>query len=816
MSFQAETRQLLNIVTNSLYTDRHVFLRELISNASDALEKARLHAASGGTLSAGGLSATPLAITVTTDAATRTLTVEDSGIGMSREELIDNLGTIARSGSRAFLARLREEGGGGGASPVPAAGSDDAGAGSAGSRIIGQFGVGFYSVFMVCDSVTVISRGAEPGAPAWRWTSSGDGDFEVSPVAEGDAAPARGTRVTLALKESAREFAGAAVKDVIVRYSSFLAFPIHLNGKLVNTVGAIWARSKADVTEAQYTEFYKFKSGDFEPPLYRLHFASDAPLALSALLFAGSTHEEKYGMGRVKPGVDLYSRRVLIQAGAPVLPDWLRFLHGVVDSEDVPLNIAREGMQDSALLRRLRAVLTRRVLRFLESEARRDPAVYARRFFSEFGTFLKEGAVSDASYAPEIARLLRFESSALPPGEMTSFDEYISRSPTGQTAIYYLVAPHRGLAEASPYMEAFRSASAAGGAPTEVLFLYAPLDDFVMNNLREFNGRKLVTAEMADLDPTKLAGEGGASAAQAPAVASTDGDASTTAAAAPSALTAEQVAELGEWLRTTLPGRVSKVRATTRLRSSPAVVTDHESAAVRRMMRLVEQSSGSRQDSEAVRQEAHMLPAQTLEVNAAHPVIVRLHALRNAAPAAAALIAEQVLDNALVAAGLVDDARVMLPRLNALLEMAIEAHGPAGASAGTGAGGDSAAAAAYRATAAATATRRHTSDKESSERASLAAMRAAVDESVTDPSAADGGEAATGARATVRAPKEGAPGDDGGVSTASAEASETPDTGVEEIDSLLNELAASAGSKAADGSARGAPASAGGRGRRKH
>jgi HSP90 family molecular chaperone len=768
-AFQTETKQLLNIVANSLYTDKHVFVRELVSNCSDALEKVRHRQVEGKPLEGPDV---PLGISIKTDETTHTLIIEDSGIGMGRQELMDNLGTIAKSGSKAYLQRLREEQAKAGpsSSSTPPAGSEDVG-----SKIIGQFGVGFYSSFMVCDEVAVYSHSAVPGSQTLRWSSNADGSYEIAPVAAGAEGSdlVRGTRVVIRLKDSCREFASpATIKDILIRYSSFLSYPITLNGKLVNTVGAIWTKSKSEVSEEQYTAFYKYKSGDFEPPLYRLHFASDAPIALKALLYVGATHEEKYGMGRLRPGVDLYSRRVLIEAGSRIMPDWLRFVHGVVDSEDIPLNISRESMQDSALMRRLSSVLTRRVLRFLEAEARRDPETYAKRFFGEFGNFLKEGAVSDATYAPEVARLLRFESSAMPAGSLTSFDEYVSRCSPGQDTIYFLVAPHRGIAEASPYMEAFRGAGGAEGG-VEVLFLYSPLDDFVMNNLREFNGRKLVTIETAELDASKLTGitkahlqkeaagaKGEAQGQGQEAGAATQdaaGDAAAAAAPLPP-LSDAQVTELGEWLRSALPGRISKVRATTRLRSSPAVVTDHESAAVRRMMRMVEQTAG--RDSEALRQETHMLPAQSLEVNPAHPVIVRLHGLRASAPRTALLVAEQMLDNALIAAGLVDDSRIMLPRLNALLELLVSTTS-AGAAPGSAAAAAAAEGAAegssYRSYDEVVA-RRYTSPREAEDRTTLDAMKKAVDETMTPEQLAAMQQAAARLDAEERAQQAGGAG----------------------------------------------------------
>lgn len=616
---------------------------------------------------------TQLQVRIDCDEAAGTITFVDTGIGMNRQELVDHLGTIARSGSKAFMQRLKEQ------SATSGSGSSDIGAG-----IIGQFGVGFYSAFMVADRIDVFTRSAAPGSGGLCWSSAGDGSYTIAP-AEGVA---RGSKIVVHLKDSCRDFARAAtVKDVLARYSSFLSYPLVLDGKQVNTVQAIWAQSKSSISEDQYTEFYKYKSGDFEAPLYRLHFQSDAPIELKALLFVGKSHEEKYGMGRLKPGVDLYSRKVLIQGGSPLLmPDWLRFVQGVVDSEDVPLNISRESMQDSALMRRLKSTLTRRVLRFIEGEARRDPDTYNKSFFPEFGTFLKEGAVTDTTHAGDIAKLLRFESSALPSGSLTSFDEYIARMPPGQSSIYYLVAPHRGIAEASPYLEAFRGkdASAERSQDVEVLFLFSPIDDFVMNNLREFGGRKLVTAEAAEVDPTKLRGAGEEAAAaagtepEAPKPSTTEGG--TPAAAAPAVkLTEAQVEALGAWLVASLPTKLAKVRSTGRLRNSPAVVTDHESAAVRRMMRLVEQTSGRDSAEGGVRSESHFLPKQTLEINPSHPVITGLAGLKDSNPPIALLVAEQVVDNALVAAGLVDDSRTMLPRLNALLESLVGAAANGGA-----------------------------------------------------------------------------------------------------------------------------------------
>ena len=703
-----------------------VYCRELVSNASDALEKLRHKQVAGEQFIE---PSKPLAIYITTNDKDNTITISDSGIGMDRNELMTNLGTIALSGSKQFMQKLRSEAEKTSTSTnsTPTATSP-----SATANIIGQFGVGFYSAFMVADKVTVYSQSAVPGATGYMWTSTGDGSYDIAAASD----VTRGSKIILQLKETCRDFSNAAtVKDILTRYSNFVNFPIYLNEKQANSVSAIWTQNKTEVTDEQYTEFYKYKSGDFEAPLYRLHFAADAPTSIKALLYVGTSHDEKYGMGRLKPGVDLYSRKVLIQAGSSIVPDWLRFIHGVVDSEDIPLNISRESMQDSALLKRIRAVITRRILRFLDAEARRDSTMYNTKFFPEFGMFLKEGAVTDSTYGQDLAKLLRFESSGQPAGTLTSLDEYISRMPVGQTAIYYLVAPHRGIAEASPYMEAFRTSKnkAADGETSvndvEVLYLYSPIDDFVMNNLREYGGRKLVTAETAELDPTTLQGINKKKDGETKDTKTSDSTTSkdspekstspstSSSSANTEQLTDTQINELSTWMVNILPNRLSKVRATTRLRSSPAVVTDHESASLRRMMRMVEASAGK--DSEALRMETHMLPKQTLEINPSHPIIVKLFSLRESTPDLAKIAAEQLVDNAMVAAGLIDDSRIMLPRLNALLERALNINpNTPGASTYTS----------YENI----ANKRFVSPKEAEERAHVEAGNKAADETIID------------------------------------------------------------------------------------
>jgi len=339
-SFQAEIQQLLSIVIHSLYTDREVFVRELVSNAADACEKLRFLQASG--QSPTGVS--DPSISITANEAESTLTIADTGIGMNRDELVQNLGTIAHSGTKSFLKALAEQ-------QKPD------------TRLIGQFGVGFYSAFMVAKQVTVVTRSQAAGSEGWKWTSEGGNGYTLESAP--DATP--GTQITLSLKDEAKEFAQAGnLERIVKRYSNFVAFPLELDGKRVNTVQAIWARSKNEVKEEEYTEFYEYLAHDNEAPKYRLHFTADAPIAIQALLFVPSRSLEMPGMVRQESEVHLYCRKVLIDAKPKgLLPEWLRFVRGVVDSEDLPLNVSRERMQDSDLMRKLSKALTNRFLKHL-------------------------------------------------------------------------------------------------------------------------------------------------------------------------------------------------------------------------------------------------------------------------------------------------------------------------------------------------------------------------------------------------------------------------------------------------------------------
>jgi molecular chaperone HtpG len=599
--FQAEIQQLLDIVIHSLYTDKEIFVRELISNAADACEKLRFVQTSGTAIYQPDIAPS---IALTTDDKADTITFTDAGLGMTHGELVENLGTIAHSGTKAFLKQLAED-------KKPDA------------KLIGQFGVGFYSAFMVAKRVTVFSRSQQPDEEGWQWISEGTGGYEITPAAD----LPRGTKIVLELKDDAKEFAQAdTIERIIKRYSSFVPFPIELNGKRVNTVQALWARSKSEIKEEEYNEFYQFIGHDHENPMLRLHFNADAPLALQSLLFVPARNFETMGMGRVESEVNLYCRKVLIQSHAKGLfPEWLRFLKGVVDSEDLPLNISREMMQDTALIQKLNKVLTSRFLKFLDDTVEKDAALY-EKFYAEYQRFLKEGVVTDFTHKEALGKLLRYESSTTEAGKLTSLTDYVTRMSADQKEIYYVMAPNRAAAEASPYFEVFRERK------FEVLFLYDAWDEFVMEHLREFERKPLQAAEKADVNLAEKPSD---------------------------ALSEDAAKALASWFKETLGDRVGEVRASQRLVDSSAAVVDSDkfmTSSMRRMMK-------------AMKKEGEAPPSKhDLEINPAHPIITRLEQMRQKDSALAAQVAEQILDNARVAAGLLEDPRAMLKRLNQILE----------------------------------------------------------------------------------------------------------------------------------------------------
>lgn len=623
MAYQAETLKLLDIVTHSLYSDKEVFVRELVSNASDALEKVRQLQAIGVNVSSPDQE---LCIQISTDEDKRLLIIQDFGSGMTREELISNLGTIARSGTQGFMEKMK------------ASGKSDL------QGIIGQFGVGFYSVFMVAEEVTVFSQSAEPGHKAYAWKSDGSGSYEIAE----SSGVSRGTKIVIKLKEQCAQFAHAAtIRDTIKKYSNFVQFPILVNAERVNTVEAIWTRSKTEVTPELHKEFYQFISHQKDTPTITLMYATDSPINIRSVFYVGRQHMEKFGMKKMDPGVSLFSRRVLIQPKAEgLLPSWLRFVYGVVDSEDVPLSVSREHLQDQKVIQRINNVVTKRILKEFKDLMKSDAEAY-ERFFEEFGIFLKEGICVDMRYKDDLAGLLRLESSLTPTGTI-SLDVYVDRMKGKQDEIYYLHVGNRQMAEASPYFEQFRRKG------VEVIFVYSLADEVVLQNVVDFRGKRVVSIESAHVDLSSFEDD--------PAFKQKQQEGEKDAEKADK-VSDEEMQAFCKWLKDdALAGKVSEVTISSRLVDTPVLIADYEGAQMRRMMKYVDPLGAK----------SMTLPLQKLQVNPKHRLMVRLVSLYKTEPALAKLASEQLLDNALVTAGLIDDSRAMLPRITQILEQMTE------------------------------------------------------------------------------------------------------------------------------------------------
>ncbi|XP_066259178.1 heat shock protein 75 kDa, mitochondrial [Euwallacea similis] len=617
--FQAETRMLLDIVARSLYSEKEVFIRELISNASDALEKFKYIALSeseGQQISDKDRS---LEIHISTDKNSRTFTIQDTGIGMTKDELVQNLGIIAKSGSKAFIEQVKQQ---------QATGDNN---------IIGQFGVGFYSAFMVADKVEVFTRSSKD-EHGWKWTSDGTGNYEIQP-AEGVSF---GTKIILHLKGDCREFADDdTINAIITKYSNFVGSPIYLNGKKANIVQPLWLKDAKSVNNNEHIDFYKFISGSYDVPRYILHYKTDVPLSIAALLYFPEGKPGLFEMSReTESGVALYTKKVLIKNRTDnILPKWLRFVKGVVDSEDIPLNLSRELLQNSNLIRKLRDVLTGRVTKFLIDQLKKDQTEY-EKFYQDYGIFIKEGIITNHNQTEkeDAAKLLLFESSHLEPEKKITLSDYITRAKEGRT-IFYLAAPSRNLAESSPYYESLKKKQ------QEVLFCYEPYDELVLMQLQQFQGYKLISVEK-DMRDDKAAND----------LTNLGED----------SLKRSEINELSDWLKEKLAGKVMSVNATTRLESHPCVVTVEEMAAARHFIRT--QSHGLPED----RRYAILQPQ--FEINPTHPIIKKMYKLKSSDPELAELLAKQLFANSMVGAGLVEDPRVLLTSMNDLLAKVLDKH----------------------------------------------------------------------------------------------------------------------------------------------
>ena len=604
--YQTEAKKLLNIVIHSLYTNRDIFVRELISNASDAIEKLRYLSLTEKDYLEKDL---PLEININVDKESKTITITDSGVGMSREELIENLGTIAHSSTEKFFENIQEKGE------------------QEKSQLIGQFGVGFYSAFMVGTTVTVISRSYKTDSKGWEWTSDGISNYTI---AEKEDAT-RGTKIIVELNEESEKYLEIdTLKQIIKEYSNFVSSPIKIGDDIVNTIKPIWTRSPKDVSEEEYKEFYKFHENAMSDPFFQLHTASDAPIQLNALLYFPKENMEVFGFNRTEPGVGIYCNKILIQNKVKeILPEYMRFIKGIVDSEDLPLNINRETLQDNLIIGKLKKFLTKRIISFLKTQAKENLVDYME-FYKVFAQYLKEGANSDWENSKEIASLLYFESMKTESGKLLSLDEYVAAMPEDQKEIYYLTGNSREEIESSPYLETFKANE------VDVLFLFDPIDDFVMTSVKEYSDKKLVSADQSAVD---LKGDKKDESKDKESEKSVD--------------------TLLKWLKKELDERLSDIKLSTRLVNSPALIVNPDDAMTTHMQKIMESSKN----------EFYQTSKKVLEINSEHELITKIAELQKSKDGEdkARLLMDQVIDNAFVSAGLKVDQKKMIDRIHKLM-----------------------------------------------------------------------------------------------------------------------------------------------------
>ena len=583
LGFQAEVKQLLQLMIHSLYSNKEIFLRELISNASDAADKLRFEAINNGALFEND---PDLKISVDFDKEARTITIADNGIGMSRDDAVEHLGTIAKSGTREFFSKL-------------------SGDQQKDAALIGQFGVGFYSAFIIADRITVESRRAGlPASEGVRWESGGEGDFTVEAIEKAD----RGTRITLHLREGEDEFLSSwKLKSVIRKYSDHISLPIQMKKEnwdeekkemvisdeleTINQASALWARNRADITPEQYAEFYKHVSHDFQEPLTFTHNRVEGRSEYTQLLYIPSHAPFDLWDRNKRGGIKLYVKRVFIMDDAEqLMPVYLRFVKGVIDSSDLPLNVSREILQESRDVKVIREGSTKRVLGMLEELANSDEQEQKDKyasFWKEFGQVLKEGIGEDSNNKERIAKLLRFASTHNDSDAQTvSFEDYVSRMKEGQDKIYYVTADSYAAAKNSPHLEIFRKKG------VEVLLLTDRVDEWMLSFLQDFDGKELVSVAKGDLDLGKLEDEAEKKQHEE---------------------TEAQYKDLVEKMKTALADKAKEVRVTFRLTDSPACLVADENELSGNLVRMLKAAGQNAPESKPI-----------LEINPDHPLVQRL------------------------------------------------------------------------------------------------------------------------------------------------------------------------------------------------
>ena len=640
--FRAETRKVLNILTHSLYTNREIFLRELLSNASDALEKVRFLQSKGESVRDADL---PLEIRITLDKNNKTLCVSDTGVGMTEEEMIENLGTIAKSGSEQFLRDMEKE-----APQKASAEADNKAEGSEdedrltpddaqpsdASRIIGHFGVGFYSVFMVADKVEVTSVSALGDGSAHVWASDGSGTFTIRALSPEEAKDLkRGTTVKASIREDATEFLEKfRIESVIRRHSNFLPFPILIDGERFNTTPALWREPKFSITREQYNDFYRYLTYDSKPPLDVIHLSVDAPVQFTTLIFIPDSEQDLFREQRDEWGLDLYVRRVLIaKDNRDLIPNYLAFLKGVVDTEDLPLNISRETLQENVVLRKISQTIVRQVLAHLERMAKNDKEKYAA-FWKLHGKYFKF-AFNDFVHRDRVAPLMRFattwDGGEKGENELTSFDEYLSRMKPDQKNIWYIAAPSREAALLNPHFERFRRKG------IEALILTEAVDEFALEGLGKYKDHEFKSVEQAtsaDLD------------------AFPDVEEAAPKAAPLEAEDKESFDKLVARMKEILGDQVKDVRISDRLAGSPALLASEDgvSSSMEKFMRVMQKDDS--------------IPKKILELNPDHPLLRAMLRIFKADPDNTLLdsMTRNLFDNTLLLDGYLNDPYAMAER----------------------------------------------------------------------------------------------------------------------------------------------------------
>ncbi len=618
LEFQAEVKQVLDLVIHSLYSNKDIFLRELVSNASDAIDKARIESLTNIALLGDDQN---FKIKIESDKDGKTITIKDNGIGMTREEIITNIGTIAKSGTKEFLQKLKDNKG-------------DA-------SLIGQFGVGFYSVFMVADKVTLKTKRLGSENPAMKWESNGDGSYTLEECDK----PSRGTEITLHIKDEDKEYLeNYKIRSIVKKYSSFVPHPIAMDEEtgddkkkevkeeILNDKPPIWRRSKTDIKKEEYEEFYKHISFDSEAPLAYSHNQVEGTLQYTTLMYIPAKAPYDLWMPEKHNGLSLYVKRIFIMEDCKeLLPNYLRFVKGIVDSEDLPLNVSREILQQNAVLSKIQKAATKKVLGMLETMGKKNPEDY-KKFWKEFGNVLKEGFHMNWENLDELKKLLRFQSTKTADGEFRSLDEYIKDMKEGQEDIYFITGENRKAVEASPHLEVFNDKG------IEVLYLIDPIDEWVVQSVTEYESKKLKSVAKGDLDLGKLSAEEKKEQKEGKS----------------------KFKKLSKFIQESFADTLKEVRVSTRLKGSPTCLVADEADMGANMERILKMANQSVSESKRI-----------LEINPSHPILKNINEKFEADSNNPQIKewCEILLDQALLAEGSpIKDPQSFVRKVNGLLE----------------------------------------------------------------------------------------------------------------------------------------------------